>query len=140
MTDLLPTGSERFLLGRCILDANLLFADDVEQVWSQPTAFKALVTWRLCIDAIVELIGGRHGIQASFIQACVMQTDGLKSAPIWLEEISEYLVSNTLARLYWTALISDAHYPHRCPHCSAAAYVGFLQVECKARCSASTPR
>jgi hypothetical protein len=122
------------------MESGLLIADDVDQVWTNPTAFRALVTWRMCVDAIVELIGGRHGVQSSFVKACVLQTEGLKSMPFGLEEIADFLVTDTMARLYWDAMLADMRYPHRCPHCSSAAYVGFLQVDCKARCPASAPR
>jgi hypothetical protein len=64
----------------------------------------------------------------------------LQGVPYGLEDIAEFMVADTMARLYWTALVSDDRYPHRCPHCNAAAFVGFLQVDCKARCLASVPR
>lgn len=128
------------LLGRCILESGLMIADDVDQLWTSPAMYRGLVTWRMCIDAIVELIGGRHGVQASFVKACVLQTDGLQAMPWGLEEIADFLVTDTMARLYWDALLGDTRYPHKCPHCNAAAFVGFLQVDCKARCPASVPR
>lgn len=112
----------------------------IDEIWSHPSAFRALVTWRLCIDAITELIGARYGIQASFIKACVMQTPDLVATPFCLDSIAEFLVSDTVARLYWDGLATDDHYPHRCPHCRAAAFVGYLQVDCKARCASSHPR
>lgn len=140
MNDLLPSRAERLLVGRAVMESGLLIADNIEQVWTHPSAFRALATWRMCIEAIVEIIGEKHSVQASFIKAVVMQTDGLKGYPYALEELADFLVSDTLARLYWDALVGDRHYPHRCPHCSAAAFVGFLQVDCKARCPASVPR
>ena len=94
----------------------------------------------MCVEALTELIGGGHAVQSSFIKACVMQTDGLGSAPYALEEVAEFLVEDPIARIYWDGRVRDGHYPHQCPHCHAAAFVGFLQVDCKARCRASTPR
>lgn len=135
-----PTRVEKTLIARCLMESGLLIGDDAEQIWTHPWAARTLVTWRLCIDAIVELIGGRHGVQASFIKACVMQTDGLEGVPFALDDVAEFLVTDELARLYWDTLVEDARYPHRCPHCRSAAFVGFLQVDCKARCPASVPR
>jgi hypothetical protein len=138
--DLVPTKAEKLLIARCLMESGLLIGDNADQIWTHPRAYRALATWRLCIDAIVELIGGRHGVQASFVKACVLQADGLDGVPFALEEVADFLVTDDLARLYWDALIGDTHYPHRCPHCQSAAFVGFLQVDCKARCPASVPR
>lgn len=139
MIDLTPTKAEKMLIARCLLECGELIGS-VDDIWTSPRAYRALTTWRMCIDAIVDLIGGSHAVQASFIKACVMQTDGISATPAFLEEIAEFLVSDTLARLYWQSLVSDKHFPHRCPHCNAAAFIGFLQVDCKARCPASVPR
>lgn len=134
-----PTRIERALVGRCLLESGHLIGS-IDEIWSVQKAYRALTTWRMCIDAIVELIGGNHGVQASFVKACVMQVDGLGEAPYALDDIAEFLIDDPVARMYWDGLTSDSHYPHRCPHCDAAAFVGFLQVECKARCEASVPR
>lgn len=128
------------LVARCLMESGLLIGDDIDQIWTHPSTFRALATWRMCIDAIVDIIGAKHAVQASFIKACVMQTDGLQSAPFALDDIAEFMVTDVMARLYWDALIGDDHYPHRCPHCGSAAFVGFLQVDCKSRCPASVPR
>lgn len=137
--DITPTKAERMLIARCMLENGLLIGNEAE-IWTSPRAYKALGTWRMCVDAITELIGGGHGVQASFVKSCVLQTDGLGGVPYALEEIADFLVTDTMARLYWDALTTDRRFPHRCPHCDAAAFVGFLQVDCKARCPASVPR
>lgn len=31
----------------------------------------------------------------------------------------------------------DEDFPHRCPHCEAAAFVGLTKVDCKAQCRRS---
>jgi hypothetical protein len=132
--DQTPTEVERRLIARALLESGLLIGNVVE-IWTHPRAYRALTTWRMCMEAITDLIGGGHGIQASFVKACVMQFDGLEGVPWGLEEIAEFLVDDPLARMYWDAMIPDKHYPHRCPRCESAAFVGFLQVDCKARCS-----
>jgi hypothetical protein len=134
-----PTKIERALVARCLLESGVLIGT-VDEIWTHPNAYRAFETWRMCVDAIVELIGGGHGVQSSFVKACVMQFDGLSGVPYALEEVAEFLVTDPVARMYWDGLTLDSHYPHRCPHCRAAAFVGFNQVDCKARCVASMPR
>ena len=134
-----PTRIERALVARCLLETGLLIGS-VDEIWSHPTAFRALGTWRMCIEAITELIGGGHGVQSSFVKACVMQFDGLGSVPFGLDDIAEFIVTDPVARMYWDGLTPDRHYPHRCPHCNAAAFVGFNLVDCKMRCPTSVPR
>ncbi len=128
-----PTGHEKKLIAKCLLEAGILIGSPTE-IWSHQMAWRALETWRLCVDAITLLIGGRHGVQPSFIKACVMQTEGLKEGPFCLDDIAEFLAADPQARMYWDALTSDDRFPQRCPHCKAAAYVGFNEVDCKARC------
>ena len=134
-----PTRLERSLIARALMEGGLLIGS-VDEIWTHPDAYKALETWRMCIEAITELIGGGHGVQASFVKACVLQFDDLPRTPYGLSEIADFLVTDQVARMYWSALITDKDYPHRCPHCKAAAFIGFLQVDCKARCPASKPR
>lgn len=127
------------LVARALMESGELIGSE-DEIWSSPYAYRALVTWRLCIEAITELIGGGHGVQASFVKACVMHMDDMSTnAPYALDAIAEFMVGDTLCRLYWSALVSDQDYPHRCPHCNAAAFIGFLQVDCKACCPASRP-
>ncbi len=127
------------LVARCLMESGLLIGS-TDEIWSHPRAYRTLGTWRMCVDAITELIGGGHGIQASFVKACVLQTEGLGEVPFALEEVADFLVTDTMARLYWDSLVADRHYPHRCPHCGAAAFVGFNLVDCKAACPMSVPR
>lgn len=140
MSGLVPTKSERFHIARCLTMYGVLIGSERE-IWTHPSATRALVTWRLCLEAITELIGGRHGIEASFIQACVMQLEDVVEVPFALSEVAEYLATDSTARLYWRLMCLDReNFPHRCPHCGAAAFVGFNLVDCKARCPASVPR
>lgn len=134
-----PSKIERALVARALLEGGVLIGS-VDEIWTHPSAYRALGTWRMCIEAITDLIGGGHGVQPSFVKACVLQFDGISETPFALEEVADFIVSDPVARMYWQTLIPDVDYPHRCPHCSAAAFVGFLQVDCKARCVASKPR
>lgn len=131
-----PNRKERRLVYRCLLEQGVLIGNE-EEVWSVPAAYRALDTLRECVDAICTLIGGRHGLTSSFVKACVMQGDmaGGGHAPYVLDEMAEFLVHDGEARAYWEGFVSDALYPHRCPFCGASAFVGFLQVDCKAKCS-----
>lgn len=128
-----PTDWEWKLVARCMLEQHVLFGS-FEEIWASPLTWRALGTWRECIDAISLLIGGSHSVKASFVKSCVMQADGISEAPYMLDEVAEFLVEDSEARVYWQAMCADDRFPHRCPHCGAAAYVGFLQVECKAAC------
>lgn len=129
-----PTDKEYRLVARCFLESGTLIGS-YEDIWSVPAAWRALGTFRMCMDAITLLIGGGHAVKASFVKACVMQTDGISEAPYLLDEMAEFLVDDDEARTHWQTFITEDRFPHRCPRCSAAAFIGFLQVECKARCS-----
>lgn len=135
MINLVPTKTERMLVARALCEAGELIGSP-DEIWSHPSAFRALATWRLCINAITALIAGKHGVQASFIKAHAMKSlSGLGDITLFcLDSIAEFLVTDTMARLYWDSLTSDPHYPQRCPHCGAAAFIGYTQIDCKARC------
>lgn len=98
-------------------------------------AEQVLGTFRECIDAITTLIGGGHGVRASFVKACVMQADGLGKTPYLLDDVAEFLITDQESRDYWQMMCQDDRFPHKCPQCGAAAFIGFLQIECKAQCS-----
>lgn len=129
-----PTDKEYRLVARCLIQQGVLIGSH-EQIWTHQSAWRALGTWRECIDAVTLLIGGRHGVEASFVKACVMQADGLDGVPFCLDEVAEFMVEDAEARAYWQAVTPDDRFPHRCPQCGCAAFIGFLQVECKARCA-----
>lgn len=134
-----PSEQERQVVARCLLVQGVLIGS-VDDIWTHQSAWRALVTLRLCIKAIGMLYRGGHGVQASYIKAIVMQEDDLVGAPFCLDEMAEFLCDDAVARVYWDTRVLDRDFPHRCPHCGAAAYVGFLQVWCKARCAASKTR
>lgn len=132
-----PTDWEYRLIARCLIESDVLYGTHRE-IWTHTSAWRALATWRECIDTITMLIGDSHGVQASFIKACVMQADGISEAPFCLDEIAEFLVNDGEARKYWRVMCQDEMFPHSCPRCGAAAFVGFIQVDCKARCQTGT--
>ena len=138
MINLVPTKIERMLVARALCEAGELIGS-TDEIWSHPSAFRALATWRLCINAITALIAGKHGVQASFIKSHVMKhTAGMSNlgsiTPFCLDSIAEFMVTDTMARLYWDSITNDPHYPQRCPRCGAAAFIGYTQIDCKARC------
>jgi hypothetical protein len=134
-----PSSRERYLVYRCLLTQGVLIGDE-DEVWTHPSADRALVTLRLCVDAIRMLYRGGHGVQASYLKALVMQEDGLDGMPFALDEMAEFLVEDVEARNYWDSRMADDRWPHVCPFCGGAAYVGYLQVECKGRCPQSKTR
>ena len=128
-----PSDDEFILIARCLLEQGILIGSH-EEIWTHGSAWRALGTWRECVDAITLLAGGNHGIKASFVKACVMQADGIHETPFCLDEIAEFIVNDPDARKHWISMCSDDRYPHRCPRCNAAAFIGFNQVDCRARC------
>jgi hypothetical protein len=129
----IPSEKEMKLVARCMLESSILIGSQ-KDIWTHPSAWRMLTTFRECINAITTLIGGNHGVKASFIKACVMQSDGMSEVPFALDEVAEFLVDDNEARVYWQTMCIDDMFPHTCPHCGAAAYIGYLLVECKGKC------
>lgn len=135
-----PNASERRLIARCLFEGGVLIGSP-DEIWSHSDAYRALGTWRECIDAITQLTDGKHMVRASFVKACVMQSEDLNGqVPFELETIADFVTSDSEARHYWDQLMADDRFPGRCPFCGAAAYIGFFQIECKSRCAKSIPR
>jgi hypothetical protein len=128
-----PSPKEWRLVARCLLEEGILIGSYTE-IWTDPLPWRVLPTFRECIDAITVLIGGGHGVEPSFVKACVMHSSSDGFVSYFLDEVAEFVVKDPEARAYWETLVTDDRFPHRCPHCPAAAYVGYLQVECKAEC------
>ncbi len=128
-----PSDTEYRLVARCMLENGILIGSHAE-LWGHGSAWLVLLTMRQCIEAITELIGGGHGVQKSFVKSCVMQMDGVTSVPYHLEDITEFLIDDSEARAYWQSLCTDDRYPHRCPACGMAAFIGFLLIDCKGEC------
>lgn len=130
-----PSKIEKRHVWRAILIQDVMIISE-EDLWANhPIAFRALVTMRLCMDAIQRLIDGQHEVNAGFVKAVVMQGDDMDGeVPFMLDEMAEYLMTDEEARRWWQSQIADSRYPHRCPFCSAAAYIGFNQIECRALC------
>ena len=133
MTGTSPSHKERRLLARCLLESGVLIGS-VDEIWTHGIPWKALPTFRECVESITLLVGGGHAVRAPFVKSCVLQSTRVGFAPFCLDEIAEFLVADGEARDYWDGQVSDDMYPHRCPFCGAAAFIGFNQVECKASC------
>lgn len=129
-----PTRDERRIVARCLLESGILIGSQ-DEIWTHPKALMALGTLRMCVDAIVLLIGGGHGVRASFVKTCVMQTDGLSAPPFALDEMAEFLLDDSDARSYWEGRVPDDRFPKTCDRCGSAAYWGLNFIECKVRCS-----
>ncbi len=128
-----PNEHERTLVWRCILESETLIGD-IDDIWSHISSHRALVTMRLCVEAIGMLVRGKYSVQPSFVKSIVMQTDDIDRVPFLLEEMSEFLVADDEARAYWHTLMPDDRYPHECPFCGAAAFIGCISIDCKAKC------
>jgi hypothetical protein len=133
MIDLEPSPKEKRIITRCMNEQDVVYGD-TEYIWSQPSAYRMLATMRLCLDAIVNLANMHHEVNPSFIVAVVMQTNDMGEPPFGLTEMAEHLCTNTDARAYWVSMMTDGQYPHRCPFCGAAAYIGLRMIECKSEC------
>jgi hypothetical protein len=116
-----------------MLQQGLLIGNE-EEIWTHQNAWRALGTFRECVDAITLLIGGSHGVEASFVKACVMQAEGLAGTPYALDEIAEFMVTDSECRHYWQTQTNDDRFPDRCPFCGGAGWIGFNLIECKGRC------
>lgn len=134
-----PSAPERRLVARCLLDKGILIGNE-EEIWTHQSAWRTLGTFRMCMEAIRMLYRGGHGVQASYVKAIVMQEDGLEGVPFALDEVAEFMLEDPECRMYWDGMLGDRHFPHRCPHCGAAAFIGLKEVWCKARCPESKTR
>lgn len=128
-----PTAKEKYLIAR-FMTVYRHMSCSVDEVWTSQDAYVALTTWRYCVDAIDELVKGNHGVQPSFIKAYVMQLTTIPSTPRFLDDMAEFITDDQVARAYWDSILKDSHYPHSCPNCGSAAFIGFLQIDCKASC------
>lgn len=133
MLDLKPTTSERWHVYRCLLTEGVLIGNE-EEIWSSQSAYRTLVTMRLCIDAIERLDTIGFQVSEESVKSIVMQTDDLDGIPFALDEMAHYLVMNDEARFYWQMRLRDDRFPHVCDRCGSAAFIGLNIIECKAGC------
>lgn len=129
-----PTKTERTLVARCLMSAGILIGSE-DEIWTHMSAARALQTMRLCVAAIQKLVSSKHGVQAAWIKAVVIQDIGKDPIPFALDEVAEFMVEDRMAREHWNTTVRDDHYPHTCPRCRiSAAFIGFNLIDCKARC------
>lgn len=130
-----PNVLERDHVARFLL-TDMILIGSVDEIWTHQTAFRALATWRLCIQAIQRLVAARQSVLPSYVKAVVMQLPDVVDSPFALDEIAEFMVTDERVRRYWDGLVLDRNYPLRCPLCKVgAAYVGMNEVDCKSRCA-----
>ena len=128
-----PTQEERWIVWRCLLEGGLLIGS-IDEVWTHQHAWNTFKTLHECMDALELIINANLSVNAITIRACVLQSDNVSSMPFAMREMSEFLVENDRARNYWQTHIATNMHPHRCPHCGAAAFIGFNLIDCLARC------
>ena len=128
-----PSDEERWIVWRCLLESGILIGSIIE-TWTHRNAWLMLGTLRECIDALMLIIDSGISVHPDTIKVCVMQSEGLDCVPFSLGEMTHFLCENPRARNYWQTFVPDSHYPHKCPKCGFAAFIGFNLVDCKARC------
>ncbi len=133
MTNDSPSYGERLIVAGAMLESGELIGS-LEEIWTHPLAYKCLDSLRLCVVGIQRLVASKQAVDANNIRAVVMYHNGFNVPPYMLDDLAEYLVTNPYGKLHWQQSVPDSMFPHKCPFCQAAAFIGFLQVECKANC------
>jgi hypothetical protein len=133
-----PSYGEKLIVAGAMMECGELIGS-LEEIWTHPLAYKCLGTLRLCVEGIQRLVASKQAVDADSIKAVVMYHNGFQPAPYMLSDLAEYLTVNSYARLHWSTQVPDSMFPHRCPFCSAAAFIGFLQIECKNDCRRPPP-
>lgn len=133
MLDIEPTQKEKRLVWRCMNDQDIHYGDQ-DYIWSQGSAYQLLVTLRLCVESIVHLTNMHNEVTPDFVKTVVIQTNDLEGLPFCLDEMSMFLCIDAEAKSYWSTFCFDGAFPHKCPFCGAAAYIGLRMVDCRAMC------
>lgn len=133
MTEMDPTPAERRLVYRCFLHQMILLGNE-EEIWSVPDAWRMLNTLRSCVSGIEALTKVGFPVTPDGVMSATLLQVGVGPEPFHLADMAVHLCEDDEARLYWQTQLNDEKFPHRCPNCGAAAYVGFNQVDCRARC------
>lgn len=128
-----PSSEERWIVWKCLMDNGLLIGS-LDEVWTHRNAWLLLTTLRECMDAISLIVGAGIAVHSETIKSCVMQSDGMDTAPFGLSYMAEFLYEDNRARTYWQSMTPDDKFPHKCPYCKSAAFIGFNMVDCKAKC------
>lgn len=134
MTDDSPSYGEKLIVAGAMLECGELIGS-LEEIWTHPLAYKCLDTLRLCVSGIQKLVGSKQAVDANNIRAVVMYHNGFNGPPYMLDDLAEYLVTNSYGKLHWQSQVPDSMFPHKCPFCTSSAFIGFNMVECKANCA-----
>lgn len=116
----------------CLIDAGALVGS-VDEIMSTKMGREAHVTLRMCVDAVRYLIERKMALSRQNLKLIVCSE--CTSPPPNIDEMAAFFVDNKLARKFWRGRIQDPDlFPHVCPLCGGAAFIGFAQVDCRSRC------
>ena len=103
----------------------------VDDLWTHPSARRIHTTLGLVVLGLFELVAAGRAIGMSRLRTAVYGIAPRGSELYALDEVMQHLMTDPKARCFWDDLMPDKSYPHRCPRCSLAAFVGFNRVSCK---------
>ena len=132
----LPTNQERLVLWEMMLRSQAL-SGGLDEVWRHPATWRALGTMRRAVRSLDGLARLGRAVAASRVKRGMEGLpflEGEEDPPFMLDEVVEHLLCDGRAKDYWMRLMPDERFPHQCPLCGLAAFVGFTQVECRHGC------
>lgn len=132
-----PNTEESWIVWNCFLQFGILLGSE-EEVWSHQFAFAGLKTMRLLVETIKFFAKENQEISVYNLETYLLKNnvEFNNDQYSYSSEMSDFLIYNPRARVYWQSLLKDDKFPHLCPFCGRAAYIGFMQIECKAKCDA----
>ena len=127
-----PDPEEREIIAELMMSTGALIGT-VDQIWTHPSSGRALVTMRRAIRAIDHLVRLGRALGATRVKMAItaLAEEGDEEYPFMLDETVKHLLEDGHARTYWDMLMPTKDYPHVCPRCGHACFIGFLQIDCK---------
>lgn len=125
---------ERRLVSRCLLESSVLICSE-DDMLHHPLGFSGLVAFRFCVSSIGVLLSKKVAVSQPNVKLTAIIEYGGELANIPLiNELSTFCVDDNAARAFWRGRIPMGSYPHMCPQCDSACFIGFNQIDCRLRC------
>lgn len=122
----------RRLVASCLLEEGILIGS-LDDIMGHHLFPMALFTFRECNSAIEYILENRMSLTKQNIR--LIANSHTQSRLEYLDEIVDLCLNNTLARMFWRSRVPDPElYPHRCPDCLGAAFIGIVSIDCRSRC------